>query len=40
MSLSLTWSKNEKVGYHIKIKVHKSIVLKCWIESDINALYD
>jgi len=40
VSLSFTLSKNEKVEQHIKIKAHKLIILKFWIESDVNILYN
>jgi len=40
VSLSLILSKNEKVEYYIKIKVHKTIILRFWIESVINVLCD
>ena len=40
VSLSLTLVRNEKVEYYIKIKIHKPIFLKFWVESDVNILYD
>jgi len=40
MNLSLTLTRNEKVEYHIKIKIHKSIGLRFWIESGVNVLCD
>jgi len=39
MSLSLTLIRNEKVEHYIKIKTHKHIALRFWVESDVNALY-
>jgi len=38
--LSLTLVKNEKIEHYIKIKTHKLIVLKFWVENDDNTLYD
>jgi len=38
MSLSLTLARNRKVEHYIKIKTHKSIALKFWVESDVNIL--
>jgi len=38
VSLSLTWARNEKVEYYIRIKTHKHIALRFWIESGVNAL--
>jgi len=32
--------KNEKVDHYIRIKIHKFIVLKFWIESGVNAWCD
>jgi len=40
VSLSSTFIRNEKVKHYIRIKIHKSITLKFWIESDVNALCD
>jgi len=40
VSLSSTLVKNEKVERYIKINTNKLIVLRCWIESDVNILYD
>jgi len=40
MSLNLTLAKNEIVKYYIKIKTHKSIILKFWIESGVNVWCD
>ena len=33
MSLSPTLGRNEKVEYYIRMKTHKSIVLRFWVES-------
>jgi len=30
--------RNEKVEHYIRIKTHKPIVLRCWVESGINTL--
>jgi len=38
MSLSFILAKNEKVEYYIRIKTHKLIVLRIWVESGVNAL--
>jgi len=38
VSLSLISIRNEKIKYHIRIKTHKPITLKSWVESDIYAL--
>jgi len=38
VSLSPTLSKNEKVKYYIIIKIHKLIVLRFLVESDVNVL--
>ena len=38
MSLNFTLGKNEKVKHHIRTKTHKFIILKFWIESDVNDL--
>jgi len=37
MSLSLILN-NEKVEHYIRIKTHKLIILRFWVESDINVL--
>jgi len=37
--LSFTLTKNENVEYCIKIKIHNPIVLKFWVESNVNDLY-
>ena len=39
VSLSLTLVRNEKVEHYIRIKIHKLIVLRFWVESDVNTLY-
>jgi len=39
VSLSLTLIRIEKVEYYIRIKTRKSIVLRSWVESDVNSLY-
>jgi len=38
VSLSSTLTRNEKVEYYIKIKTHKPIALRFWVESSVNAL--
>jgi len=38
VSLSLTLTINKKVKHYIRIKTHRSIVLKFWIENDVNFL--
>jgi len=38
VSISLTLARNEKVEHYIKIKTHKPIVLKFWVESGVNIL--
>jgi len=38
VSLSPTLTRNEKVEYYIKIKTHKPIPLRFWVESGVNAL--
>jgi len=38
VSLSFTLAVNEKVERYIKIKIHKLIALRFWIESDVNVL--
>jgi len=37
--LSPTLAKNEKVERCIKIKTHKFIALRFWVESDVSILY-
>jgi len=39
MSLSPTLDRNEKLEHYIRIKTHKPITLRCWVESGVNALY-
>jgi len=39
VSLSFILARNEKVEHYIRIKTHKLIVLRFWVESDISALY-
>jgi len=39
VSLSPTLIKNEKVEHYIRIKTHKLITLRFWVESGVNALY-
>jgi len=38
VSLSPTLARNEKVEHYIKIKTHKPVALRFWIESGVNAL--
>ena len=38
MSLSLTLARNEKVEHYIRIKTHKPIALRFWVESGVNTL--
>ena len=38
VSLSPTLTKNEKVEHYIRIKTHKPIALRFWVESGVNAL--
>ena len=38
VSLSPTLTKNEKVEYYIRIKTHKPIALRFWVESGVSAL--
>jgi len=40
VSLSLTLNKNKKIEHHIRIKVHKFIVLRFWVKSGANFLCD
>jgi len=37
VSLSPTLARNEKVEHYIRIKTHKSISLRFWVESGVNA---
>jgi len=38
VSLSPTLTRNEKVEHYIRIKTHKPIALRFWVESGVNAL--
>jgi len=38
VSISPTLTRNEKVEYYIRIKTHKPIALKFWVESGVNVL--
>jgi len=38
VSLSPTLIRDEKVEHYIRIKTHKPIALRFWIESDVNTL--
>ena len=38
VSLSPTLTINEKVEHYIRIKTHKPIALRFWVESGVNAL--
>jgi len=38
VSLNPTLAINEKVEHYIRIKTHKSIALRFWVESGVNAL--
>jgi len=38
MSLNRTLSKNEKVEYHIKMKIYKFIIIRFWVKSSVNSL--
>jgi len=38
VSLSPTLTRNEKVEHYIRIKTHKLIALRFWVESGVNAL--
>ena len=38
VSLSPTLTRNEKVEHYIRIKTHKPIALRFWVESGINVL--
>ena len=37
--LSPTLARNEKVEHYIRIKTHKPIALRFWVESGVSALY-
>ena len=39
MNFSITLAKNEKIDHYIRIKTHKSIVLRFQVDSGVNALY-
>ena len=36
--LSLTLARNEKVEHYIRIKTHKLIALRFWVESGVSVL--
>jgi len=38
VSLSPTFARNEKVEHYIRIKTHKPIALRFWVESDVSVL--
>jgi len=38
VSLSPTLTRNEKVEHYIRIKTHKPIALRFWVESDVSVL--
>jgi len=38
VSLSFILVRNKKIEHYIKIKTHKLIVLRFWVESGVNAL--
>jgi len=38
VSLSPTLTRNEKVEHYIRIKTHKPIVLRFWVESGVSVL--
>jgi len=40
VSLSLTLGRNDKVKHYIRIKTHKLIALRFWVESGVIALCD
>jgi len=40
VSLSPTLARNEKVEHYIRIKTHKPIALRCWVESGVSVLCD
>ena len=40
MSLSPTLIRNEKVEHYIRIKTHKLIALRFWVESGVSVLCD
>jgi len=37
--LSPTLARNEKVEHYIRIKTHKPIALRFWVESGVSVLY-
>ena len=39
VSLSPTLTRIEKVEHYIRIKAHKPITLRFWVESGVSALY-
>jgi len=39
VSLSPTLTRNEKVEHHVRIKVHKPIALRIWVDSGVSVLY-
>jgi len=39
VSLRPTLTRNEKVEHYIRIKTHKPIALRFWVESGVSALY-
>jgi len=39
VSLSPTLTRNEKMEHYIRIKTHKPITLRFWVESGVNSLY-
>jgi len=38
VSLSPTLTRNEKVEHYIRIKTHKPMALRFWVESGVNVL--
>jgi len=38
VSLNPTLARNEKVEHYIRIKTHKLITLRFWVESGVNTL--
>jgi len=38
VSLSSTLTRNEKVKHYIRIKTHKLIALRFWVESGVSVL--
>jgi len=39
VSINTTLARNEKVEHHIRIKTHKPIALRFWVESGISMSY-